>query len=143
MADATQRQIAADLGPEWLTEPKNSGLRQMLGRMVRGHILLRSRRGVYTVAPSYQWLGLDVQDQMENDIARFLHRCGGRARTRDIHDAVGNGPERGYLRRLVTQTLKRSPRFRQDFGRGVWNLSGQERERPSLGESVTISNTFT
>jgi len=106
--------------------------------MTGAHLLVKRGYGVYALSPNYRWRGLDVGDHTENAIARFLRERGGVARTREIHEAVGDRPvggqDRGYGHRRITQALKASPLFRQDFGRGCWNLEEHELERlPLLG----------
>jgi hypothetical protein len=142
--EARPRDIVAALGEEWRGESKGVQLRKMLGRMVRGHLLKKSRYGVYTLSPNYKMRGVSVFDVTENSITEFLRERGGIARTKEIHDACGDrqrgGEDRHYDHKRITLALKESPRFSKDFGRGYWNLSEEERARlPLIGRWADYS----
>jgi hypothetical protein len=124
--EAAPREIAEALGGEWCSVAKQTLLRQMLRQMIRARLLQSVRYGVYRLSPSHRSRSFDVRDRTETDIARFLRDNGGVATTRDIHAAVGSRPlggrDRGYSHRRITLALKESALFRQDHGRGYWNL---------------------
>jgi hypothetical protein len=130
--------IGKEMGGEWAEKAKAPVLRQTLLSMVRANLLVRIRNppGCYDISPSCSWRGLDVRDATRKGIGRFLRDRGGVARTRDIHEAITErrlaGPDRDYDHHRITQTLKAD--FRQDFGRGYWNLPEPELEQvPLLG----------
>jgi hypothetical protein len=136
LGDAGPKAIAAAMGPEWLEPKKFACFVQTLKVMERSHLVMRAGRGNYRVSPSCSWRGLDVRDATRAAIGRFLRHCGGVARTRDVHQALTDrrlsGPDRDYDHRRVTLALK--AHFRQDFGRGYWNLAEDELEEvPLLG----------
>ena len=135
---ATPKEIAEALGDDWRQPPNDVRLRKMLGRMVNRRLLENPSRGLYRLSPDYRWRGIDSRASTERYIKAFLKERGGVAKTAEIHAAVG-GREPGDVRRTyehqrVTLALKESPQFRQDFGRGYWNLSADHLERlPLLG----------
>jgi hypothetical protein len=142
--EASPRDIVAALGEEWRNEAKQLQLHKMLRRMVRGHVLKNTRYGVYTLSPNYKMRGVSVFDLTEHSIVEFLRERGGIARTKEIQDACGDrqrgGEDRHYDHKRITLTLKESPRFSQDFGRGYWNLDEAERARlPLIGRWADYS----
>jgi len=113
--------------------------RQVIGRMVDGHILRREGYGRYSLAQGHHRRLLSVTRRTEELIAEVLRSHGGIAKTADIHAAIWDRPrggrQRTYQQQRITKALARSERFSQDYGRGFWNLPLDERRRlPLLGK---------
>lgn len=137
--------IGKELGGEWVHREKMPVLRQTLLGMVRAGLLIRVRNppGCYAVSPSCSWRGLDVRDATRKGINRFLRSCGGVARTGDIHEGLTDrrlsGDDRDYDHHRITDALKAD--FRQDFGRGYWNLPEPDFEQvPLLGRWANVQH---
>lgn len=124
---ASPRAIAEALGPEWLHPPRSDRLRKTLRQMARRHILQCPSRGAYSLHPSYTLRSFDNRDATVRRIEEFLRQRGGAAQTSEIQEAVAgrqrlSHADSTYDHQRVTQALKHSPRFHQDFGHGHWNL---------------------
>lgn len=127
---ATLREIAAHLGEEWQEPKKNVLLRQIVARMEKRGIIEKLAYGVYGPGLDKHRRYIDARDYNETRIANYLRERGGHAETGAIHDATGHRDLRRGARdpwhQAVTKTLKTSPRFHQQLGRGVWHLSRDE-----------------
>lgn len=104
--------------------------------MVRAQILVRVGHGTYRLSPQYKRISMSVAASTETLIADFLRREGGVASTKDIHSAVWDRKRGDKARpsdyRRVRLTLSGSPLFRQDYGRGFWNLPPDDMARLPL-----------
>lgn len=137
--EARQIEIARALGREWTTERAYIRLRQTMGRMVKSHVLTTVKRGLYRVRPTFHRRGFDRRDGLVRAIEAYLVECCGVASTAAIHNATGARDLAGGARdddhNRVTRALAQTPeRFCQPYGRGIWALTPEARERlPLLG----------
>lgn len=81
---AELRQIAAALGPDWITPPKRASLRQMLRIMEKERLVMRMRVGVFRALAGSGWGGLGSSEEIVRCISACLQECGGVMRVGDV-----------------------------------------------------------
>lgn len=76
--------IAVALGPEWISPPASTTLRQTLVNMKNRGALERVEEGIYKLHPRFDRRGVNRTNRNEIDILTFMRKNGGIARPREI-----------------------------------------------------------